>query len=79
VEFDVNGHPAIRTRFTSNPGNFNEIDLMYLFVDFVDLDRVLVLIGIASEGEIGRYEADILEMVETALLFGEPIPALEGE
>jgi hypothetical protein len=77
TEFDVNGHPAIRTRFASNPGNINEIDLMYLFVDFEPLDRVLVLIGIASKGEISRYEDAVLTLVESALLFGEPIPPLE--
>lgn len=77
IDFDVMGHPAVRMRFSPDPTVFGQIDLMYLFVDFEPLDRVLVMIALSSRGEMSGYEADLLTLIESARLFGEPIPAKE--
>ncbi len=59
TEFEINGWAAVGTAFAADQGS-SPIELYYLFVDYADAGEVLVMIGIAPDGEMGAH-------IETAL------------
>ncbi len=78
IEFDIDGHPAVRASFTANPGGLGEVDLFYLFVDYAPIDRVLVLIAVSSSGQMAAFEKYLLNVPKGILFNGEPIAPLEN-
>lgn len=77
IEFESNGYPAVRASFTANPGELGKVDLLYLFVDYAPLERVLVLIAVTSEGQMTGFEPYLLRVLDGLEFDGEPVPTAE--